>query len=378
MAEVIPQSTVKRVPFQAYLASDHITPATGKTIAVTISKNGAAYGNPSGGATNATAIGNGSYYVDLTTTDTGTNGPLLVRGAEGTIDDVIAFYAVGMVPADVLAVAGVPQTNYDGIAQAGASTTITLDSGDAQAGGDVTGRVITLVGATGVGQSRVITAYNTGTRVATVSPAWTVNPASGSQYVLSDTADARNVIGTATATVGGYSSGQDPATLVLDAVASAHNTALSIGSKINAPVVTVSAYASGQDPATLVLDVLASSHNTALSIGHAINTGGAAADPLLNAVPGSYAAGTAGYALGTRTGYKLASDGLDSVVVETGVNARQALSLIGAATAGKGSGLETATATYYAMGLSGTATARIVASTDANGNRTATTLSPPA
>jgi hypothetical protein len=88
----ISQSVAKRVVLKAFLASDHISAATGKTIAVVISKNGAAFANPSAGATNATAIGNGWYYVDLSTTDTGTAGPLIVRGTEGTIDDTeIAF-----------------------------------------------------------------------------------------------------------------------------------------------------------------------------------------------------------------------------------------------------------------------------------------------
>ena len=94
MAEQIPASTTIRVPLQAFLSSDHVTPATGVTIACTISKNGAAYGNPSGGATNAVEIGAGSYYVDLSTTDTGTNGPLFVKGTSATIDNVIAIYNV--------------------------------------------------------------------------------------------------------------------------------------------------------------------------------------------------------------------------------------------------------------------------------------------
>lgn len=88
MTQRIPQSTTFRAVFWAFLSSDHLTPATGKTIAVTISKNGGAFGNPNAGATNATAIASGWYYVDLDTTDTGTLGPLIVRGAEGTIDDV--------------------------------------------------------------------------------------------------------------------------------------------------------------------------------------------------------------------------------------------------------------------------------------------------
>lgn len=90
----IPQSATIRAPLQAYLASDHISPATGVTIAITISKNGAAYGNPSAGATNATEIGSGSYYVDLSGTDTGSTGPLFIKGTSATIDNVIQSYDV--------------------------------------------------------------------------------------------------------------------------------------------------------------------------------------------------------------------------------------------------------------------------------------------
>lgn len=88
MTQRIPQSTTKLVLFKAFLSSDHVTEATGKTIAITISKNGGAFGNPNAGATNATEISSGWYSVSLDTTDTNTLGPLAVRGAEGTIDDV--------------------------------------------------------------------------------------------------------------------------------------------------------------------------------------------------------------------------------------------------------------------------------------------------
>ena len=95
MADRIPQSTSYLLIFKAYLSSDHVTEATGKTIAITISKNGGAFGNPNVGATNATAIASGWYKVTLDTTDTGTLGPLAVRGAEGTIDDVgVALFVV--------------------------------------------------------------------------------------------------------------------------------------------------------------------------------------------------------------------------------------------------------------------------------------------
>lgn len=88
MTERIPQSTAKLVVFKAYLASDHVSEATGKTIAITISKNGGAFGNPAAGALNATEISSGWYKASLGTGDTDTLGPLAIRGAVATIDDV--------------------------------------------------------------------------------------------------------------------------------------------------------------------------------------------------------------------------------------------------------------------------------------------------
>lgn len=92
--ERIPQSTAKRVLLKAYLSSDHLSVATGKTLAVTLSKNGGAFANPSAGATNASEIGNGWYYFDASTTDTGTLGPLIVRATAATVDDVEIMFDV--------------------------------------------------------------------------------------------------------------------------------------------------------------------------------------------------------------------------------------------------------------------------------------------
>ena len=75
------------------------------------------------------------------------------------------------------------------------------------------------------------------------------------------------------------------------------------------------------------------------------------------------------------TGLKLASDGLDSVAIETGLNARQALCLIAAAEAGLVSGADTNTPIFKGAGV---ATTRISATCDVSGNRTAVSLNPPA
>ncbi len=121
MSERIPQSVTKRVALKAYLSSDHLSDATGKTIAVTISKNGAAFGNPSAGATNATEIANGWYYVDLSTTDTGTAGPLIVRGTASGVDNVESLFVV----------ADAHNAGFDGVPSAVAGASGGLPTGDA-------------------------------------------------------------------------------------------------------------------------------------------------------------------------------------------------------------------------------------------------------
>lgn len=87
------------------------------------------------------------------------------------------------------------------------------------------------------------------------------------------------------------------------------------------------------------------------------------------------AAGTVQWA-GSTIGTVLAAAGLDLVVVEAGLNARQAMSIAVAAAAGQLAGGGTTTVTIAAAGVP--ATTRITATVDASGNRSAVTLSPPA
>lgn len=76
-----------------------------------------------------------------------------------------------------------------------------------------------------------------------------------------------------------------------------------------------------------------------------------------------------------KTGYSLAATGLDAVVIETGMNARQAMSVIASAVAGILSGAGTTTVVIKAA-QEGTTT-RISATCDADGNRSAITLTLP-
>jgi hypothetical protein len=132
---------------------------------------------------------------------------------------------------------------------------------------------------------------------------------------------------------------------------------------------------------------------------------GAGSDPWATSLPGSYPAGSAGAILGSnldakvssrsvfaggpvasvtapvtvgtnvdKSGYSLAPAGLDAVQVEAGVNVRQALSPILAASAGVLLGAGTGTIVIKGGNV---AVTRITATTDNAGNRTAVVLSLP-
>lgn len=72
-----------------------------------------------------------------------------------------------------------------GTAQAGASTTITLDASASATDDIYNGSTITITGGTGAGQIRVISDYVGSTKVATVSVAWATNPDNTSIFAVS-------------------------------------------------------------------------------------------------------------------------------------------------------------------------------------------------
>lgn len=92
----LPQSAAYTVVFKLFLASDHVSPATGKTVAITLSKAGAAFGNPSAGASNATEIANGWYKFALSATDTNTIGDLVLVGTATACDSADIIMQVGI------------------------------------------------------------------------------------------------------------------------------------------------------------------------------------------------------------------------------------------------------------------------------------------
>jgi hypothetical protein len=172
-------------------SADHVTPLTGATVTVTLSKNGGAFGAAAG---TVAEIANGIYKLTPTSVDTGTLGELAIH-ATATSGD----------PADLLRQV-VAFNPYD-------ATALGLSRLDAA----VTSRLAT--GNVTVGTNNDKTGY---------------------------------------------------------ALASGEHTAI----------------------AADVLDVAASAHNSANTIGAKINSSGSAGDPWTTALPGSYSAGTAGAILG--------------------------------------------------------------------------------
>lgn len=147
----------------------------------------------------------------------------LVRSA--TPANALNVGSSGEVDANVITIDG-DDPFADGTAQAGASGSITLASGDAGGTNAYVDRAISIVGGTGYGQSRLITAYNSGTKVATVHRNWDTTPDNTSQYAIDPTRAANLVewLGAAPRaldTSGNIPAGAIPGTVVTGSSASA-------------------------------------------------------------------------------------------------------------------------------------------------------------
>lgn len=248
----IDNGSTARIPLYCVLLSDHITPATGKTVAVTISKNGAAFGNPSSGATNATEIGSGWYYFTPSATDTGTNGPLIVLGTNAATDNSTRDYMVAAAAPTAASVATAVWNEVNtgathnvgnstgkqlrsisvntGViytatapSQAGmTSTQIKLDSGASAVNNVYQWTVISILSGTDAGDSAIITAYDGATKIATVDPPWAVQPDATSVFEITPTPRVQTV-GSSTANItsvnGTTFSGANVPSILADGVA---------------------------------------------------------------------------------------------------------------------------------------------------------------
>ena len=146
--------TYKRA-FLMVLASDHISPATGLTPVVSISKAGGAFGAPSisANATEITASGPGWYYISLSSTDTNTAGDLVVHAAVATADNTDF---VDQVWDSTVAMTGVNVVNWLGTVVATPATAGIPDINVKNAGNTAWGSAAITAGAVSAGANQAI------------------------------------------------------------------------------------------------------------------------------------------------------------------------------------------------------------------------------
>ena len=101
---IIKNGSTPRLPILMVDATDDETAETALTVSVEISKNGGAFA----ATTNSVVeIGNGWYYVDLTATETDTDGPLIIRATATGADEWRDYHqVVSDLPADAVKISG--------------------------------------------------------------------------------------------------------------------------------------------------------------------------------------------------------------------------------------------------------------------------------
>jgi len=225
-----------------------------------------------------------------------------------------------------------------GTAQAGAGSSITLDSGASSSNDFYNGDVACIVSGTGAGQARVIVDYVGSTKVATVDAAWNTNPSSDSVFVLIP----QGLIGL---TPSDIPSVEDMREEMDDNSTKLAAILEDTGTTLPGALSTIAGY--------LDTEIAAILEDTGTTIPAAIAGLDGKLDTVIGHVDG------------------IPADVLDaSNGVETGVTLRQALRLILSAAAGKLSGADSTTITIRNVGDTKN---RIVATVDANGNRSAVT-----
>lgn len=365
MPERIPNGVGKKVVFRAIASTDHFTPATGKTIAITISKNGAtSFSNPAAGATNATEMASGFYKFDLGTGDCDTNGPLAWRAAGTGVDDIGDVY-------EVVAATNGGFSALPAVASGSAGAVITSGTGTAQLSTS-SGQVLLQTG-TGTGQlnftSGVVSANVTqfGGSAGTFASGL---PAVNASYIggvpvtatTSITFPAASTIATTTGAVGSVTGAVGSVTGLtasnLDAAISSRMASYTqptgflaatfptgtVASTTNITAGTITTTTNLTNAATAgdftatqkasitsavptaatiagaTWDVTLASHLTAGTTGYALNAAGAAGDPWSTALPGAYSAGSAGYIVGTNIDAAISSvSGLNAAGVRAAV-----------------------------------------------------------
>lgn len=166
----------------------------GANAAVTANITGNITGNLSGsagsvvGAVGSVAGNVGGNVVGTVASVVGAVGSIATGGI------VAASFGANAITAAVIAPGAIDNATYaadtgkstirSNTAQAGAASTITLDAGASAVDNFYTNDLIAITGGTGAGQSRFISGYVGGTKVATVGTNWVTNPDATSTFAI--------------------------------------------------------------------------------------------------------------------------------------------------------------------------------------------------
>ena len=294
-----------------------------------------------------------------------------------------------------------PAVAHSGTAQAGGSTSITLDAGASSVDDFYVPGIVTIEAGTGAVQFRRISAYNGTTKVATVSTAWATNPASDSDFVISawasvrvsdleagPLADINAEVDTALADYDGPTNAEmeartlvaasyfDPAADTVARVTLVDTTTTNTDMRGTDSAATASALAtlndlSQADVRTAVglaaanLDSQLDDLPTNAELTTALGT---ADDAVLAAIAALNNLSSADITAAAPTANQNAAAILDLAdAIETGLTVRKALRAIAAKSAGDVAGAGTGTETVAGAGV---ATNRLTATVDVNGNIT--------
>lgn len=244
-----------------------------------------------------------------------------------------------------------------GTAQAGGATSIQLASGVSFADDELNYNVVKITSGTGAGQSRLIVDYDSGTKTATMYPAWTTSPDATSVYeivdglgslvaFMLDTTSPANVANQYNGT--GITGDNFPATQVDLASAQTDITDILADTADMQPKLGTPAGADmSADIAAVASDV-----TDILADTNELQT---------DDLPGLIAA------LNDITVAEILA-----ATIETGVDLQTALQAIAAVAAGDASGMDTGTIIFKAIGNTGTT--RVTSTGTADGNRSSTTV----
>jgi hypothetical protein len=357
MTRRLTQSTAYTVMLKLFLSSDHLSVATGKTVAIKLSKAGGAFANPNAGASNATEVSDGWYKFALDTTDTNTAGDLVIRATSASCDD--SEQVMQVVPA-LISAADIADAVWDE-ALAGHATAGSAGAGLSAAGSAGDPWSTALPGSYGAGTAGKIIGDNIDAAISTrlATSGYTAPSNSDITAIKAKTDNLPS----------------DPADESL--VIAATNA---IAALIGTPSVSVSADLAAVQAHGDTSWATASGFSTldAAGVRAAVGMASADLDTQLDGIvthgDGAWATAS-GFSTLTTGDIPTSDDNADALLdraagVETGWTIRQAMRIILSVLGGKVSGGGTGTESFRDMADSKD---RVVATVDTDGNRTAIT-----